>query len=82
MTDINMPEENSFMIILDDQHLLTDPVKLSEILPYLVHSIFLDDRKVAMKKAVRASKSERINQLLKGVGAALSKVKVTFAWGG
>jgi hypothetical protein len=82
MTDNNMPDENSFMIILDDQRLLTDSVRLSQILPYLIDSIFLGEKKEAMKEAVKASKSERISQLLKGVEAALSKVKVTFAWGG
>ncbi len=82
MTDNNMPDEKSFMIILDDLSLLMDNTRLMQILVHLVDSILLGEKKEAMKDAVRASQIKKISVLLRGVGAALGKVKVTFAMDG
>jgi hypothetical protein len=80
LTDCPKPDNNSFMIILDEQNLIKNTEKVTQIIPPLLDFIYRKNYKDAVKEATRASDFSKLSGYFNPIKKITENFKVSFSW--
>jgi len=80
LTDCPKPDQNSFLIILDEQNLIRNTEKITQIIPPLLDFIYRKNYMDAVKEAAKAEDFSKMGGYFTPIKKISENFRISFSW--